>query len=256
MSVDMSSDTSPAQRRLKLVGPGDALSGVAPIAFERATKRCAVGSPLHRGLVRIAALLGRHGVGRVIAPSARSELEAGLMAAEAWANDAAPLKLVRRERSACFEALPKIQEATFAAVRISLERAPKPEQSALSAHAERIVWRYVRLAARLCGDAVLLTLDGVTEPARLAPVVQQVAAARAYQATGLGSARNAELLSSARDQATFEVEHLEHGHAEELLALQILHEYLGVRWKVLHDAERAYIEQFVNWASAAFPDAG
>ena len=46
------------------------------------------------------------------------------------------------------------------------------------------------------------------------------------------------------------------GLQEFVLALQIFHEYLGVRWKVLHDAERAYLDEFVNWALAGAASGG
>jgi hypothetical protein len=103
----------------------------------------------------------------------------------------------------------------------------------------------------LGADAIVLTLDGVTQPALLCDVIQQVAAARAYQATGLGAARQQQLLDQAIAQAAYEAETLPcAGHGVDGLALQVLHEYLGVRWKVLHDAERTYIDQFVDWALA------
>lgn len=238
-------------RRLTVVDPGDVLTGVAPLDFERAARLCATGDATHRGLVRIAAQVADHGLRRVVAPSGRSALVHGLRAARDWATHDLDLKTVRRQRSECYSALRAIETTTLRAVRASVG-APPEGPSQLAAHAETVVWRYVRLALRLGVEAVVLTLDGVTTPPLLASVVQHVAAARAYQTTALGAARHPEFRARAEQQAALEAEQLgDSGHTPEVLALQILHEYLGVRWKVLHDAERAYIDEFVSWALPA-----
>ena len=235
-------------RRLTVVDPSDVLTGVAPLDFERATRLCAAGDATHRGLVRIAAQVADHGLRRVVAPSGRSTLAQGLQAARDWATQDLDLKSVRRQRSECFSALRAIEATTLRAVRASVG-APPERPSQLDTHAETVVWRYVRLALRLGVEAVVLTLDGVTTPSVLASVVQHVAAARAYQTTALGAARNPEFRARAEQQAALEAEQLgDSSHTPEVLALQILHEYLGVRWKVLHDAERAYVDEFVSWA--------
>jgi hypothetical protein len=211
---------------------------------------------MHRGLVHISVTLARHGIRRVIAPSARPPLLEALGVALAWMANELELKPVRHARSLCFALVPEIQRATLEAIRASMAQASASEHQ-LDAHAEGVVWRYVSLSARLAQDAVILTLDGVTKPEALAPIVQQVAAARAYQAAGLGAARQPELRERAREQAEFEcLEQLSVGHAQDMLALQLFHEYLGVRWKVLHDAERAYIDSFVDWAMAGSAAAG
>lgn len=233
-----------------MVDPGDVLTGVAPVAFERAGKLCSTGDATHRGLLRIAAQIADHGFCRIVAPSGRAPLLASLGAAADWANHDRDLKSVRRQRSECYSALAAIEATTLRAVRASLH-VPPSRQSALEAHAETVVWRYVRLAVRLAVEAVVLTLDGVTTPTLLAAVVQHVAAARAYQTTALGAARQPEFRLRAEQQATLEAEQLaDASHPPEVLALQIFHEYLGVRWKVLHDAERAYLDEFANWALA------
>jgi hypothetical protein len=171
-----------------------------------------------------------------------------LATACSWANTDQDLKTVRQQRSECYASFRAIEATTVRAVRASVATAAG-QAGALDAHADSVVWRYVRLAVRLAVEAVVLTLDGVTTPAALAPVVQHVAAARAYQATALGAARNPDLRVRAKRQAELEAEyHGDGSHAPDVLALQILHEYLGVRWKVLHDAERAYIDAFVIWA--------
>jgi len=238
-------------RRLTVVDPGDVLTGVAPLRFERAGKLCATGDATHRGLVRIAAQVADHGLRRVVAPSARTTLALGLQAARDWATHDLDLKSVRRQRSECYSAHRAIETATLRAVRASVGAQPEPPAppSPLDAHAETVVWRYVRLALRLALEAVVLTLDGVTTPSLLASVMQHVAAARAYQTTALGAARHPEFRARAAQQAALEAEQLgDSSHPPDVLALQILHEYLGVRWKVLHDAERAYIDEFVTWS--------
>lgn len=239
------------KHRLRLVRSEDTLTGSAPLALERAAKRCVAGDATHRGLLRVAAVVARHGLRRVVAPSARPPLVEALETVEAWANGTGDLKRVRRKRAECFGQARATEETTLKAVRVSLQR-PNESKSQLSTHAESVLWRYLRLAVRLAVDSVVLTLDAATEPPKLAETVQQIAGALAYQATALGAARQVELMTSAEEQAHFEVHELGGSqHAPQLLALQVYHEYLGVRWKVLHDAERAYIEQFVDWATAS-----
>lgn len=242
--------SAPGPRRLNVVDPGDVLTGVAPVAFERASKLCAAGDATHRGLVRIAAQIANHALSRIVAPSARPALAAGLATATDWATHDRDLKHVRRQRSECYSALAAIETTTLRAVRASLPAVPQVS-GPLQAHAETVVWRYLRLALRLGVEAVVLTLDGVTTPTLLAAVIQHVAAARAYQTTALGAARQPEFRLRAEQQAALEAEQLrDTSHASDVLALQIFHEYLGVRWKVLHDGERAYIDEFVSWALA------
>ena len=235
-------------RRLNLVDPGDVLTGVAPVGFERQSKLCAVGDPTHRGLLRIAAQVTDHALRRVVAPSGRATLALGLAAASDWANQDLDLNRVRRQRSECYSAARAIETTTLRAVRASVG-ASAERPGTLEAHAETVVWRYVRLAVRLTVEAVVLTLDGVTSPVLLSSVVQHVAAARAYQTTALGAARQPEFRLRAERQAELEAEQLgDASHAPEVLSLQIFHEYLGVRWKSLHDQERAYLDDFVTWA--------
>ncbi len=243
----------PKPRRLNVVDPDDVLTGVAPIAFERDSKLCTPGDATHRGLLRIAAQVADHGLRRIVAPSGRAALAAGLAAASDWAASSQDLKNVRRQRSECYSAHGAIEAATLRAVRASLPALPE-RPSPLEAHAETVVWRYLRLAIRLGVEAVVLTLDGVTTPTLLAAVMQHVAAARAYQTTALGAARQPEFRLRAEQQAALEAEQLrDASHAPDVLALQIFHEYLGVRWKVLHDAERTYIDEFVSWALNGSP---
>lgn len=238
------------RHRLKLVRAEDTLTGSAPFPFERAARRCSVGDANHAGLLRVATMVARHGLRRIVAPSARAQLIEALGAAEAWAGGHGELKRIRQQRAECFGQSRATEETTLKAMRASLPH-PAESKSQLFSHAESVLWRYLRLAVRLSVDSVVLTLDAVAEPAKLAEVVQQVAGALAYQATALGAVRRAELMTSAEAQADFEVNELGGSqHDERALALLVYHEYLGVRWKVLHDAERAYIEQFVEWATA------
>ena len=93
---------------------------------------------------------------------------------------------MRQQRSECYASLRAV-EADHRASRSAHPWELVPGQAgAIDAHADSVVWRYVRLAVRLAVEAVVLTLDGVITPASLAPVVQHVAAARAYQATAPG----------------------------------------------------------------------
>ncbi len=239
----------PARTRLTLVSAGEALTGVAPVAFERTGKLCRMGDAMHRGLLTTTTTIVRYGLRRLVAPSARARLLSALELCLSSEFDKPGLRTIASERDALYATMKQVEEATLSAVRLSIEGAPRLQRGALPTHAESVVFRYLRLSARQASEAVLMTLDGVSQPELLAHVVQHVAGACAYQATALGAARQPDLLERAQAQARFECDELAGAeHSEEVLALQVFHEYLGVRWKVLHDAERAYLDEFIRWA--------
>ena len=239
----------PRGRSLFIVDVRDQLEGGAPTALEVGAKTCKSGDAFHRGLLHLGSTLAEHGLRRVVAPGARPSLLDGVDAARGWALDTVDLGTVTRERRRCFDALSSVAEKTWQAVSVAATQGPRGPHTVLDEHAATIVERYTLLSAHYAASAVVLLLDGVSQPALLGRLVEQVAGARAYQGTGLGAARDAAFRSRAVEQAQWESERLGRAdHSETLIAMQAFHEYLGVRWKTLYDAERAYIEQFVDWA--------
>jgi hypothetical protein len=81
-------------------------------------------------------------------------------------------------------------------------------------------------------------------------VLQDIEGARAYQATGLGSARHTAFRKAAWDQAAWEAERAAGEAPEQQLSLgvQVFHEFLGGRWRAHADAERLKMNEFVDWA--------
>lgn len=239
----------PRGRSLFIVDSKDELTGGAPPALEVRARTCLSGDEVHHGLIHLGVALTEHGLRRVIAPGARPVLLDGIAAARGWALGSVDLGAVTRQRRACFGELASVAEKTWHAVSLATGGRPVGPKTALDGHADAVLRRYTLLSAHYAASAVVLLLDGVSEPPRLAELVEQVAGARAYQGAGLGAARHPEFRSRAIDQAQWEDRTLSpSGHSEALLAMQSFHEFLGARWKTLYDAERTYIEEFVNWA--------
>lgn len=243
------------KRRLALVGPAEELLGIAPPALERAARSCSPGDATHRGLVFLCATLARRAVSGSVPPKARGELLAGLEVAEAWARGEQSTSAVRHLRSQCFGAAPAIEKQTIDVVEAAAAQLGAQRKTGLDLHAARVVRRYVGLAAHSTCSAVLLTLDATEQPPRAAAVPQQVCGARAYQATGLGAARFGEFRAKAWEQAEWECsrEGAPTDHGVEGLALQLFHEFLGVRWKTHADLETLAVGQFIDWALVGAP---
>jgi len=235
--------------RLPLVAPSDSLSGVAPIAFERAALAAARGDLRHRGLVRIAAVIARDAVLTCIPPSASSPALEALAVAERWAND--PQIAVDESRKRAFAAISTFEQSTARALESALEQLAKKQSTPIDPHADRVVVRWAALGAHYAGSTVVLTLDGISEPRELAAIPQQAGGAYAYFNVGAGAARNPELRARAFEQAEWEAERFSDrsSHAKESLALQYFHEFLGAHWKDVSDAARARYFDFAEWAS-------
>lgn len=238
------------KRRLSLVGPAEELLGIAPPALERAARGCSVGDATHRGLLFSCATLARRAVTMCLPPKARGELSSGLEVVEGWARDLRTAGEVRTLRTQCFGAAPVIEQQTVEVVRDASAQLPPQRKTGLDAHAARVVQRHVALSAHYTVSAVVLCLDAVEQPARCAEVPNQVTGARAYQTTGLGAARFGEFRAKAWEQAEWESarEGTTAGHSVEALALQIFHEFLGVRWKSQADLETLAQRDFIEWA--------
>ncbi len=237
------------RRRLTLVAPGDQLTGIAPAELEQAARTCHAGDATHRGLLFLSATLARRAVVGSVAPSVRRELLAAIDAVGAWARGEAHERAIRDHRALCFAAVPIIEKKTVEAVEGAKSHLGTQRKTGLDDHAELVLRRYVALGAHCAASAAVLTLDAVTEPARVTEVPQQALAARAYQATGLGAARHGEFRAKAWEQAEWEAarEGALTDHGVPGLALQIFHEYLGARWKSYADSERAAQREFIDW---------
>jgi hypothetical protein len=238
-----------ARRRLTLVAPGDQLTGIAPLGLEQAARTCGVGDTTHRGLLFLSATLARRAVVGSVAPSVRQELLSGLDAVCAWARGEGQERAIRDHRALCFAAVPVIEKKTTLAVESAQQQLGTQRKTGLDSHADLVLRRYIALGAHCAASAVVLTLDAVAEPARITEVPQQVLAARAYQATGMGAVRHGEFRAKAWDQAEWEAarEGGQTDHGVPGLALQIFHEYLGARWKSYADSERVAQRDFIEW---------
>jgi hypothetical protein len=239
---------------LPIVLPGEELTGAGPPALERALRLAERGDHVHRGLVFVSAALAEHAIRAAVAPGARALALSGLGVAEAWAAGSADEASVRKARSDVFTASVAVEKQTLEAIRRSFDAAQRPARAphtALDAHADSVVLRYVGLAASHAVGAVLLVLDGVEDPARLVPVAQQVAGAIAYQAVGLGPARSSKLRAAAWRQAEWESQRAAAGHDTRALAVQLFHEFLGASWKDHGDVRRVALFELVEWALEA-----
>ncbi len=246
----MGTSGSPMKRRLNLIGAADELLGIAPPALERAARSCAVGDPTHRGLLFLCATLARRAVTLCLPPKARGELLRGLEAVEGWAREDRSASVVRALRAECFGAAPVIERQLVEVVEAATAQLPPQRKTGLDAHATHVVRRHAALSAHYTVSAVVLCLDAVERPAHSAEVPSQVAGARAYQTTGLGAARFGEFRAKAWEQAEWEAarEGATAEHSVEALALQIFHEFLGVRWKSQADLEGLVQRDFIHWA--------
>lgn len=239
-----------APHRLPLVAPRDELSGAHPLEFERLARSLTPSSPDHQGMIRVVVTLARTAVTPCVPPSWAKTLHEALDGAWSWSLGEISAGSVRTLRSQCFAALPLIEKAAVQA----LERSGQLTQtgsSPFSQHSHHSALRYVSLAAHFATSAVCHSLDAIEKPAVAIEVPPDVAGARAYLKTGLGSARNPELSERAQAQAKWEAQReisQRLGQTEAALSLQIFHEYLGARWRALATSERQLLDAFLRWA--------
>lgn len=233
---------------LPIVAPSDALLGVAAPGLERAVRTSRVGDETHRGLLFTCETIARFAIRACIPPSSAERFVRSAEVAGQWARQQRSLADVKAERSAAFDELPSAEQRAAAAVGASLTA--RSAATALDEHADRVVLRYVALAANYAASTALLLLDGVTDPPQLLHIPKQAAGGLAYQAAALRAARSPQFRALAIEHAEWE-----HGrpgadasHASSALALQLFHEFLGVCWKDHSDAQRAYFDDFLAWA--------
>lgn len=231
--------------RLPLVLPGEELSGLRPLAFERAVKSCKVGDPVHRAVIFAAEAVASRGVQECLAPSARSPFSNFCRVARSFTEQHATLLDVKQARAAAFDLAGDAERKTLTAIAkaIAIEGSdPLDRQAAIS------VRRYVARSVHHAIAGVLMTLDAVTRPVEALPIAEEVAGAIAFQRTGLGAARSPALREAARVRADWETKRLDSDEQPTVaIALQLFHEYLGAHWKDHADAQRAYFEDFLAW---------
>lgn len=238
-----------SKKKLRLVEPRHELSGKVARSFERHARACKPGDAAHRGVLFTATTLTRRGLAECLPPSVLEVARQRLARVDGWARGEVSLKQLQATRSETFESLVDCQRKTLSALRAM----PSPHaagRSALDEHADRVVERYIALAVRHSLAAILLCCDAVIEPLQVLEVPGEVAGAIAYRNVGLGAARSAQLRASAAENAAWEAREIAASaeHGEVGLTLQLLHEYLGVHWKNHVDAQRLYLEQFLEWA--------
>ena len=245
----MPTPQAPVRRRLLLVTPEAELSGNFPRGFEIAAKGAKTGSAEHRALLFAVATVASQAVERCLAPSARGSAEVGLLCVRRWARDDASLREVREARNVVFESAADAEKDTVGSLSHALQ---SENTDPLSKHQLEIATRYVALGVHHCHAAVAFCLDAVTDGRQALEVAGEAAGAKAYTQTGLGAARSETLRTSATEQARWECERVASSrhHSEAGIALQRLHEYLGVHWKNHVDAQRLYFEEFLGWVFA------
>ena len=231
--------------------PTDQLEGHAPVAFERAARSATAGDATHLGLITIASTLTRFTLAGAAPPSARRPILDALDVLERWRGGGESEHSVKRARSDAFAAAPSVEQRTVEAVAGSL--GSRKQHTAIDAHADSVVLRFVGLGAYYAVSACILALDGASDPAALVAIPRQAAGALAYQQAGLGLARSQVMRARALEQAGWEAERpgAPAGHGEEALAIQLFHEFLGAYWKDHSDAQRAYFADFIHWALPA-----
>ncbi len=238
-------------RSLPIVLPTDQLEGQAPVAFERAARQARAGDATHLGLTAIACTIARFTLAGAAPPGARKPVLDALVTLDEWLRGTGSEHAVKKARSDAFAAAPWVEERTLDAVRASL--GTQKQHTAIDAHADAVVLRYVGLGAYYAVSACVLALDTASDPAAAIGVPRQAAGALAYQQSGLGLGRSQTVRARALEQASWEAERpgAPAGHGEEALAIQLFHEFLGAHWKDHSDAQRAYFADFITWALPA-----
>jgi len=244
------------KRRLNVVAQEDTLTGLGPAAFEQLARSCAVNDSDHRGVIATAAALTARCLSTCLPPSAQGELAAGLHTARLWTLGQASVTDAKSARATCFQAVHAIEDLTVQAVNRAKAHLPPAPKTPLDPHADHVVERYARLSAHFTTSAICHLLDAIASPETATQIMQDIEGARAYQAAGLGAARNPAFRSAAFEQATWETARpgqKESANTTAQIAVQVFHEYLGGRWRKHADMEREQNQRFVTWALSGRP---
>lgn len=246
-------------RRLSIVASSEELRGVGPTDFERLARSASIGSREHRGLIHITATLIRPCIRALIPPSVRQELEAGLEAAVLWIRRDSSQIAIKKARARAFGAAHMVEEATARAVAAFEATGGPASPSPLDEHADAVTLRYARLSAHYAAASVCHLLDACAAPEMILETYSDLQGARAYQLTGLGSARQGAFRHAAWRQAEWESSrgHLSpigqgHQQAQRALSVQIFHEYLGARYRAHSESIALEMGHFVRWALSGY----
>ncbi len=235
---------------LRIVHRGEEISGVAPLALERASKLCKRGDDLHRAVVHTLVTLSDYTLRQALPPGANQHQLTQLEVALRWVRGQASVDTCRKARSEAYTAIVAAEKRTVEAVNESLKLMQRKVETELDRHATTVVLRYAALSANYaCGTAVL-ALDSVEDPTRALNAVTQAAGAVAYQRMALGPALGSDLRAQAWAQAEWEATRpgAPDVYPAGALAVQLFHEFLGCQWKDQSDGLRSYFEDFINWA--------
>lgn len=239
--------------KLPLVDPSDTIDATQSRLLQLLALRCQPGDANHRGLLHAVATLARHAVEGCLAPGARAVPLDCIGEVQRWSCNPFPLK-TQAWRNRVLEACRASEEATATAVAQMLTLSPAPN-SELWSHAERVLVRHAREASYHACSTVVLILDALDEPRRAIEVPSQVAGALAHKT--VWSSGGHSLLEQVHDHALFwlERERLAGSgrpaaapHTAHELALQLLHEFIGVTWKAHRDAQFSRLCSFLDWA--------
>jgi|GEM_PF-3007901 len=258
------SDASPAAasggRRLPLVGQAEQLGGQTSPSIERFVRSLTKGSSPHLGVLRTFATLTRSVAAKSVPPSLLPALSEPLLRLLDSPRLLGPSSLAELA-SSLREALPKLEASTLSAILATPAAAPTPSPSgkeegtwrALNEHAEAVLARYVTLSVHLVGQSIFFLLEAAQDPTQVLEIVQNLGASRAYQQVALGSLRHAAFRERAFLQAEWDAERPSSrtlGQTAHVLAPQILHEFLGARFRAYAQAEHVQIEAFLAFAFA------
>lgn len=237
---------------LRIVNPGEEITGIAPVSIERVAKSCRHGSVEHRALVRTCGVVADHALRQAMPPSAQRQVIPHLDVALAWSDSEAAESLVKKARSEAFAAILGAEKKALEAVLLTQSQLQRKMETGLDRHAETVVQRYGMLAANYGSGAVILTLDAIDDPLHALKVVSQAAGAVAYARAGLGPALGSRMRAAAWETAEWESERpgALDTYPTGALAVQLLHEYLGSWWKDQSDGLRIFYSEFCDWALA------
>lgn len=247
-------------RKLNLVSRADELSGQVSADLERAVRTAQPASELHRGLSRGFLALCQRALRASVPPSALPTAQNALRVVEQWTNEQATTDECVKARAQLFAAIGAIEATTttaFSKAGASKVTAPSPtgeHQSTwqlLLEHARAVSLRYVSLSAHLALTGTCALLDSIELPEASLPILSDLAAARAYQLCAVSSLRHPPFIEQAFRQALWDAARPESRRMNltpATLAPQILHEYLGARFRASAHIEHAELEAFLRWA--------